>query len=79
MDTITSEQLASLPLFDRNRIAIPTAEWQRYIGQWVALSADGSWIVAGDPCLARLFDRLREMGVNSEEVTFEGVEEPDEI
>ncbi|MGI8981030.1 MAG: hypothetical protein ACR2FY_17520 [Pirellulaceae bacterium] len=79
MDTITPEQLARLPAFDRNRMAIPTAEWQRYIGQWVALSADGSRIVAGAPNIGELEVKLRELGVNPEEVVFEGVEEPDTI
>lgn len=77
MDTINPEQLAALPLFDRNRMAIPTAEWQRYIGQWVALNSDGTQIVAGAANVGLLIDKLREMRVNLEEVTLEGVEEPD--
>ena len=79
MDTITPEQLARLPLFDRNRMAIPTAEWQRYIGQWVALNADGSQIVAGATDVGLLIDKLREMRVDLEDVTLEGVEEPDVV
>ncbi|MCE9526429.1 MAG: hypothetical protein K8R36_10280 [Planctomycetales bacterium] len=79
MDTITPEQLAALPLFDRNRMAIPTSEWQRYIGQWVALNADGSQIVAGAANVGLLIDKLREMRVDLEEVTLEGVEEPDVV
>lgn len=76
MDTITPEQLARLSPFDRNRLAIPTAEWQRYIGQWVALSPDGSRILAGDADIVKLEAKLVELGANLEEVFFEGVEEP---
>ena len=79
MDTITPELLAGLPTFDRNRIAIPTAEWQRYIGQWVAISEDGSRIVAGDEDIGRLYDQIVAMGLDPATVTFEGVEEPDTI
>ena len=76
MDTITPEQLARLPAFDRNRMAIPIAEWQRHIGQWVAISHDGSRITAGDADPHRLEAKLVELGVNAEEVLFEFVEEP---
>ncbi len=76
MDTITPEQLARLPLFDRNRMAIPTAEWQKYIGQWVALSPDGSRILAGDTDIAALDAKVIALGENPEEVVFEGVPEP---
>lgn len=77
MDTITPEQLARLSPFDRNRMAIPTEEWQKYIGQWVALSPDGSRILAGDQDGSKLEAKLIELGVDLEEVFFEGVEEPD--
>ena len=76
MDTITPEQLARLPLFERNRMAIPTAEWQKYIGQWVALSPDGSQILAGDTDMVKLEAKLVELGADLEEVCFEGVAEP---
>ncbi|MBC7854746.1 MAG: hypothetical protein IAF94_15045 [Pirellulaceae bacterium] len=76
MDTITPEQLASLSPFERNRMAIPTAEWQRYIGQWVAISPDGSRIVAGDADIGCLDAKVIALGVNPEEVVFEGVPEP---
>jgi hypothetical protein len=78
MDTITPtpEQLAALPLFDRNRMAIPTTEWQRYVGQWVALSPDGSRIVAGDADFATLDAKVIALGENPEEVVYEGVPEP---
>jgi Family of unknown function (DUF5678) len=79
METITPEQLARLSPFDRNRMAIPTAEWQKYVGQWVALSPDGSRIVAGDEDIGRLYDRIVAMGLDPAEVEFEGVEEPDTI
>jgi hypothetical protein len=79
MDTITPEQLARLPAFDRNRMAIPTAEWKRYVGQWIALSEDGSQIVAGAPDCGQLYDKLVAMGINPDEVEFEGVEEPDTV
>ena len=76
MDTITPEQLARLSPFDRNRLAIPQSEWRRYIGQWVALSPDGSRIVAGDADIACLDAKVIALGENPEEVVFEGVPEP---
>ena len=79
MDTITPEQLARLTPFDRNRLAIPTEEWKRYIGQWVAISEDGSRIVAGDEDIGNLYDRIVAMGLDPAEVEFEGVEQPNTI
>lgn len=58
-------------------MAIPTAEWQKYIGQWVALSPDGSRILAGDSDMVKLEAKLVELGADLEEVFFEGVGEPD--
>lgn len=76
MDTITPEQLARLSPFERNRIAIPTAEWQKYIGQWIVLSPDGSRILAGDADIAVLEARVIALGLSPEEIEYERVEDP---
>ncbi len=77
MDTITPEQLARLSPFERNRMAIPLDEWRPYIGQWVAISPDGSRIVAGDADFAALDAKVIALGENPEEVCYEGVPDPD--
>jgi hypothetical protein len=77
METLTPEQLARLSPFERNRMAIPIEECRRYIGQWVAISPDGSRIVAGDADFAALDAKVIALGENPEEVCYEGVPDPD--
>lgn len=76
LETLTPDQLERLSPFERNRMAIPTVEWRRYIGQWVAISPDGSRIVAGDADFAALDAKVIALGENPEDVVYEGVPEP---
>ncbi len=77
METLTPEQLERLSPFERNRMAIPIEEWRRHVGKWVAMSPDGTRIVAADADLAALDAKVIALGEDPEEVVYEGVPDPD--
>ena len=52
-------------LFNINRNKVPLSELQKYAGQWVAWSADGTHIVASHPTMLGLCDLLDKEGIDS--------------
>jgi hypothetical protein len=48
-----------------NRNKVPLAELQKYAGQWVAWSGDGTRIVASYATLAGLCDVLDQQGIDT--------------
>jgi hypothetical protein len=60
--------------YELNRANIPLGELRRYDGQWVALAADGSRILAGAATIAELEDHLTTIGQDPQHVAFERIE-----
>ena len=52
-------------LYSKNRRDFPLQELQKYAGQWVAFSADGTRIVASHPTMLGLCDLLDKEGIDS--------------
>ena len=52
-------------LFNINRNKVPLTELQKYAGQWVAWSADGTRILASHPTMPGLCDLLDKQGIDS--------------
>lgn len=65
--------------YDTNRARIPREELQRYAGQWVAFSMDGSRILAGAESLPELENRLAKSGDDPERVALERIEGEDSL
>jgi hypothetical protein len=59
--------------FNKNRASFPLDELAKYEGNWVAFSPDGIKIVAADPDLAVLEQKVRSAGYNPADVGFENV------
>ncbi len=57
-----------------NRSAIPTAELDKYRGQWVAYSGDGRRVVASAPDLVELDALLIAMGEDPEQAALEFID-----
>ena len=57
--------------FLENRAKFSPEEIRRHRGEWVAFSADGRTIVAGDPDLGGLGKCLDAAGVDQRDVVFE--------
>ena len=55
-------------LFNINRNKVPLTELQKYAGQWVAWSADGTRIVASHPDMLALCDIIDRSGLKPFEV-----------
>jgi hypothetical protein len=60
--------------YEQNRAQHSSSEWERFDGQWVALSSDGRQIFAAAPTLEELGDKLARLNKRAEEVAFERVE-----
>jgi len=68
--------------FLNNRALIDSAEMERHCREWVALSADGSTIVAAAPSLELLEAMLAKEHIDPQSVHFEylpGAEEQDSL
>jgi len=65
--------------YDDKRAEFPAAELEKYIGRWVAFSADGGRI--GDGCrrLGELKRRLQKAGHDPHQVVFSRIPSADEI
>jgi hypothetical protein len=60
--------------YDKNRLLISDDQWRRYEKMWVALSADGSTILAGGRDFVELDQRLKALGVDIGHVGLEYVD-----
>jgi hypothetical protein len=60
--------------YEKNRANIPPEELMRSAGQWVALSSDGSRILARAGNLTELEERLTARGEDPEQVALEWIE-----
>ena len=58
-------------------LALPTEAFQKYRGQWIALSPDGNRVLAGDVDLGSLEDKLIAAGESPDRVLFDRVENAD--
>ena len=65
--------------FQEGRAKFPDEELLKYVGRWVAFSADGSTIVASGKDLDELEERLHTLGIDPQDVVFEGVPSDDWI
>lgn len=57
--------------------ALPKEAFDKYRGQWIALSPDGTRILAHDDDLGRLEDKLIAAGESPDRVLFDRVEDTD--
>jgi hypothetical protein len=57
-------------LYNENRNKFPAGELQKYVGQWVAFSTDGTRILAAHEDMLTLAKMLKDAGYRSSEVVF---------
>ena len=57
-------------LYSKNRRDFPLKELQKYAGQWVAFSADGTRIVASHPDMLALCGIIDRAGLKPHEVVY---------
>jgi hypothetical protein len=65
--------------YEKNRAQFPVEELQRYAGQWVAFSMDGSRILASADSLPDLEERLDAAGEDPQQVALERIEFEDSL
>jgi hypothetical protein len=65
-------------LYNENRNKIPIEELQKYAGQWVAFSADGTRIIAGHQDPLTLASMLDQAGYKGTDVVYSQIW-PDEV
>ena len=58
-------------------LALPAEAFDKYRGQWIALSPDASRILASDDDLGRLEDKLIAAGESPDQVLLDRVEDAD--
>jgi hypothetical protein len=68
-----------LDVFWANREKFPEEELLKYIGQWLAFSADGRTILASAEDLGELDAKLVAAGIDPQDVFFERVPADDDI
>jgi hypothetical protein len=59
------------------QLPLPLEAYEKYRGMWIALSEDGSRIIAGADDLETLEDQLAALGENPEKAIFDRVEQDD--
>jgi hypothetical protein len=69
----------NMQTFLKNRHAFPVDELERYAGQYVAWSPDGTRIIASDDDFARVAAAVDASGYNSSEIVMEPIPLPDEV
>jgi len=62
-----------LVVFARNRRQIPPEVLEPYAGQWVAISGDGTHVVASGPDLEAVEERLAALGIPGNSVGLERI------
>ena len=72
------EQGIDTALYDRNRRRIPPEVLAPYAGQWVAISGDGTRILASGPDLEAAEANLAALGIPGNSVGWERIPGPDE-
>jgi hypothetical protein len=60
--------------YEENRSKFPLRELQKYAGQWVAFSSDGSRVLAHAETISDLEKRLIHIGVDPQNVAIEKIE-----
>jgi hypothetical protein len=65
--------------FLKNRHAFPVTELEKYAGQYVAWSPDGTSIIASDEDFARAAAAVDASGYDASEVVMEPIPLPDEV
>ncbi len=65
-------------LYDRNRRQIPPATLEPYAGQWVAISGDGTRILASGPDLETAENHLAALSIAGDSVGWERIPALDE-
>ena len=79
MSAIPATAQPAFDSFPINRSKFPPEEVAKYPDEWVAWSADGTTLVAHHHDLLQLADILAQRGIDSSDVVFESVPQPDEI
>jgi hypothetical protein len=64
--------------FHSNRAAFPQVELEKYQGQWVAFSAEGTRILAWGEDIAQVETRLLAQGDNPNDVALERIPAPED-
>jgi hypothetical protein len=65
-------------LYRRNRRQMPPEALEPYAGQWVAISGDGTRVLASGPDLETAEDNLAALGIPGNSVGWERIPGPDE-
>ena len=65
-------------VYDRNRRRIPQEQLAPYAGQWVAISSDGTQVVASGRLIEDLALNLEALGIASDSVGWERIPAPGE-
>ena len=66
-----------MSIYEDNRARLSGDEWKLYDGQWVALSRDGTAILAAASTLEALVEELSALGKRAEDVALEKVDRED--
>jgi hypothetical protein len=74
-----TDMKVDLVRFQRNNDQVPPEYLVPYWGQQVAWHADGTHIVAADATHEGLYRRLREMGIATDEVVIDYVDDPNVV
>jgi hypothetical protein len=69
----------NLPVTTNVKTCLPADAYRKYRGQWIALNADGTSILASADDLDTLEHQLAADGEDPEKVVFDRVEEDDEV
>lgn len=65
--------------YQKNRLLIADDQWRRYDKMWVAISPDGSTIIAGGRDFAELDQRLKAVGMDISNLGLEYVDLEEEV
>ena len=76
-DTLRPEIPWMDPAFLKNWRQLPEEELDRYSGQYVAWSWDGTRILAGAPSDEELYRKLKDEGIDPQRVVFDYIPDPE--